>query len=55
MVDKVFRKNPRLYAEIVALNSDNRKILELCEEALVEMKARIEKGGAEGLREWLEA
>jgi len=55
MVDKVFKKNPRLYAEIVALNSENRRILDLCEDVLVEMKSRIEKGGPESLREWLEA
>jgi prephenate dehydrogenase len=55
MADKVFKTNPGLYAEIVALNPESKKILEQCEEALAEIKKRVGRGGAKGLKEWLEA
>jgi prephenate dehydrogenase len=55
MVEKVFKINPRLYAEIVALNPENKKILRQCEELLAEIQARVGREGAKGLREWLEA
>ena len=53
MVDKVFTTNPRLYAEILALNPETRRILARCEKALMELKTRIEKRDADSLRNWL--
>lgn len=55
MVDKVFKINPRLYAEIVALNPEKSKILQQCMKVLGEIQSQIERGGAKALSEWLEA
>ena len=53
MVNKVFGINPRLYAEILALNPETVAILTRCEEALAELKARMRIEDLESLRQWL--
>lgn len=53
MVDKVFKINPRLYAEILALNPEIQVILNRCEEVLRELKTRIGMKDSESLRRWL--
>jgi prephenate dehydrogenase len=49
LAEKVFRPNPRLYAEIIALNPDMARILALYEQALADLKPLIDKQDAEGL------
>jgi prephenate dehydrogenase len=49
IAEKVFRSNPRLYAEIIALNPDMEQIVALYEQTLSEMKTLIRKKDTEGL------
>jgi len=49
LVEKVFSKNPRLYAEIIASNPHVPGMLRLYEEALSRLKAAVEDGDAEAL------
>lgn len=49
IAEKVFRSNPRLYAEIIALNPDMEQIVTLYEQTLSEMKILIRKKDTEGL------
>lgn len=49
LVEKVFSKNPRLYADILALNPHAPGTFRLYEKALARLKAAVEKGHAEGL------
>lgn len=53
MVDKVFRINPRLYAEILAWNPETMAILTRGEKVLTELKTRIGRKDPESLKEWL--
>jgi prephenate dehydrogenase len=49
IAEKVFRSNPRLYAEIIALNPDMEQIVALYEQTLSEMKTLIREKDTEGL------
>jgi prephenate dehydrogenase len=53
MADKVFRRNPRLYAEVLVLNPETKKILSRCEKELKDLKVRIQKADVESLMNWL--
>ncbi len=53
LIDKVFSKNPRLYAEIIASNPNSPRMFHLYEEALSQLKRTAEKGDAEALEELL--
>jgi prephenate dehydrogenase len=49
IAEKVFRSNPRLYAEIITLNPDMEQIVTLYEQTLSKMKTLIRKKDTEGL------
>jgi len=49
LIEKVFSKNPRLYAEIIASNPHVPGMLRLYEKALAGLKAPVEEGNAEEL------
>jgi prephenate dehydrogenase len=49
LAEKVFRPNPRLYAEIIALNPDMERVLALYEQALADLKPLIANKDADGL------
>jgi prephenate dehydrogenase len=53
LIEKVFEKNPRLYAEIVASNPHVPGMLRLYEKALARLKAPIKEGDAEELEKLL--
>ncbi|MFH1079903.1 MAG: prephenate dehydrogenase/arogenate dehydrogenase family protein [Pseudomonadota bacterium] len=46
---KVFRPTPRLYAEIIAMNPDMKRIVALYEQTLSDLKTLIRNKDAEGL------
>jgi prephenate dehydrogenase len=55
LIEKVFSKNPRLYAEIIALNPHSPKILDFYEEALSKLKEPVEAHDAGKLEQILQA
>jgi prephenate dehydrogenase len=54
IIEKVFTHNPRLYAEIITLNPNIRKILGLYGEVLSHLKSLINGGEAEALMELIQ-
>jgi len=52
-IEKVFEKNPRLYAEVVAANPHVPRMLRLYETALARLKAPVEEGNAEEVEKLL--
>ncbi|MFB3925338.1 MAG: prephenate dehydrogenase/arogenate dehydrogenase family protein [Syntrophales bacterium] len=48
-VEKIFARNPRLYAEILTSNPNIHKVLDLYEENLSRLKSLIGKNDAEGV------
>ncbi len=44
ILEKVFCQNPRLYAEIITMNPDICKLIEMYEESVAELKNLIEQG-----------
>lgn len=53
MVDKVFRKNPRLYGDIIALNPKTAAIAEAFRRNLSRVMGFIDERDAEGLARWI--
>lgn len=53
LIDKVFSKNPRLYAEIIASNPNTPRMVRLYEKALSQLKRNAEEGDAAALEELL--
>lgn len=51
IIEKVFTNNPRLYGEIITLNPNIHKILDLYEKTLSDLKGLINKGDKETLIE----
>ncbi len=49
MMERVFGGNPRLYAEIIALNPDTQGLLRLYQEVLEELNTAVAKGDSEAL------
>jgi len=49
IIEKVFCQNPRLYAEIIAMNPDVRQLIESYEKSLTELKNLIDQGNAAGI------
>ena len=49
IIEKVFRSNPRLYAEIIAMNTDIDPIIDRYEQVLSELKTLIRTRNTEGL------
>lgn len=54
IAEKVFRPNPRLYAEIMVLNPGMERIVALYEQTLSELKVLIRNKDTEGLIEQME-
>jgi prephenate dehydrogenase len=54
IIKKVFTENPGLYADIITQNPDTRKILDIYENALADIRKIIKSGSAEKLKEALE-
>lgn len=54
IIEKVFTDNSRLYAEIITLNPNIHKILDLYEKTLSRLKSLIDKGNKESLTELIE-
>ncbi len=49
MIERVFGDNQRLYAEIIAFNPNTKRLLQLYEEALHELKGLVAEGDSEAL------
>ena len=53
IIEKVFTNNPRLYADIITLNPNIHKILDLYEKTLSGLKTLINKRDTETFMEWM--
>lgn len=54
IIEKVFKENPELYADIINQNPDTRKMLDIYENTLSDIRRTIESGSGEKLKEALE-
>jgi prephenate dehydrogenase len=51
IIEKVFSNNPRLYSEVITLNPNVHKVIDLYGKTLSDLKTLIDKGNAETLME----
>ncbi len=54
IIEKVFCQNPRLYAEIIAMNPDVRRLIESYEKSVAELKNLIDRGNTTEIADLIE-